>query len=102
MILDGGIKILKVNNSFLNLFEITDPPISGSRIWELDHSFWNTENMKTDLRKMIVNNEPIKNTRYSFYTKAGEKKMIRMDSKLIEKPLTKGKKNFYDIGRTTF
>ena len=51
---------------------------------------------------MIVNNEPIKNTRYSIYTKAGEKKMIRMDSKLIEKPLTTGKKNFYDIGRTTF
>ncbi len=39
MILDGGIKILKVNNAFLNLFEITDPPISGSHIWELDHSF---------------------------------------------------------------
>ncbi len=51
---------------------------------------------------MNVNNEPIQNTRYSFYTKAGEKKMIRMDSKLIEKPLTTGKNNFYDIGRTTF
>ncbi len=93
MILDGGIKILKVNNAFLNLFEITDSPVSGSRIWELDHSFWNNEDVKTDLRKMIVNSEPIKNRRSTFYTKTGKTKTIRIDSKIIDKPLT-GRKIF--------
>lgn len=80
-----------MNNAFLNLFEITDTPISGSRIWELDHSFWNKEDVKTDLRKMIVNNEPIKNRRSTFYTKTGKTKTIRIDSKIIDKPSTEEK-----------
>lgn len=101
MILDGSLKIEKVNKAFLTLFGITNPPPGGSSLSELDHPFWNSEDLKKDLRKMIVNNEPIKNKKIVFYTKSGGKRRIRLDTKMIERPAAMGRKIFIIMEETT-
>jgi PAS domain S-box-containing protein len=96
MILDGSMKILKVNNAFTKLFEISEIPEFGSRLSDLDHSFWSDPVMKQDIRNVIVKNEPIKNKDILLETKSG-KKMIRIDSKTINKEQGTGKKIFIII-----
>src|SRR3954471_3861847 len=48
MILDGSMKILKVNDAFMKLFEITEIPAFTSRLSDLNHSFWSDPVMKQD------------------------------------------------------
>jgi PAS domain S-box-containing protein len=100
MILDGSMKIQKVNTAFLDLFEIQDPPSDGSSISDLDHPFWNREDIKKELRKIIVNNEPIRSKEFLLQTKPGQRKTIRLDSKIIDGSSTVEKKIFIIMEET--
>jgi PAS domain-containing protein len=102
MILDGSMKIQKVNNAFLDLFEITESPLGGSRVSELNHPFWSNEDLKNDLRLIIINNKPFRDKKFILQTKSGEKKTIKIDSKIIEsEPLT-GRKIFLLIEEVAY
>jgi PAS domain S-box-containing protein len=94
MILDGTMKIQKVNGAFLNLFELTYNPGPGSRLSDLDHPFWNNPDTKKELSKIIVTNEPFKHREFLFYTKSGEMKILKADSKIIDRQSPVGKMVF--------
>ncbi len=94
MILDGRLKIQRVNAAFLRLFELKEAPAEESRIAEIPHPFWENEEILTELRQMLVKNTPLKAREFVINTQTGEKKAIRLNSKIINRR--------YGLNRTIF
>jgi PAS domain S-box-containing protein len=94
MILDGSMKIQRVNTAFLHLFDLSYVPAAGSRLSDIDHHFWNSSDIKQAVSNVIVTNEPFKHKDFSLETKWGEKKTIRFDSKIIDRQAGIGRKIF--------
>ena len=84
MILDGTMKIQKVNQAFIDLFEIGGMPDTGSRLSDVNHSFWQMQDVKKEVSNMIVSNQPIRRKEFVFYTKSAEMKTVMIDCKIIE------------------
>jgi PAS domain S-box-containing protein len=94
MILDGSMKIQNVNTAFLQLFELTEAPPAGSSLSNLKHSFWNNDEIRKEISKIIVTNQPVKRKEFLLKTKAGENKTIRMDSNIIHNQPSTGRRIF--------
>ena len=101
MILDGGLKIQKVNKGFLDLFQLAESPKPGSRLTDVPHPFWKGTDIKSEVSKIIINHEPIREKRFSITTRSGEHKRIQMDSKVIEKHNGSGRKIFIIVEDVT-
>lgn len=84
MILDGSMKIQKVNQAFVDLFEIGGMPEAGSRISDLTHPFWQMPDLKKELSNIIVTNQALRRKEFLLNTKSGERKLIMLDSKIVE------------------
>jgi PAS domain S-box-containing protein len=84
LILDGSLKIQRVNNAFLQLFEIKAMPVPGSRLSDLDHPFWNSADIRNALSKIIIAGEPIKQKEFSLILRSGETRTIELNSKVID------------------
>ena len=97
LILDSSLKVQKANAAFLQIFEIDKAPINGSRLTELSHPFWQNSFIKEEVSKIVVSNEPFRDKEFILETKAGEKKRIRLHSKVVEGHPTLGKKIFIVI-----
>lgn len=94
MILDGSMKVQKVNAAFLSLFEISNTPVAHSRLSDIDNPFWNDEEIRKELTKTIITNQPSKQKEFLLLTKQGEKKTIKIDSKIIDRQGHTGRKIF--------
>lgn len=101
MILDGSMKIQNVNTAFLELFELTDAPPAGSSLSYLKHPFWNNNEIRKDLSKIIVTNQPLKRKEFTLKTQAGENKIIRMNSNIIHNEPSAGRKIFIILEEIT-
>jgi len=97
VILDGSMKIVKANQTFLDLFEIENFPFAGSRLSDVGHSFWSREDIRREIRNSIVANQPIKRKEFIITNKSDEKRTIRLDSKIIDKEQGKEKRIFLII-----
>lgn len=97
MVVDGSMKVVKVNEAFLTLFEIMERPKQGSRLSDLNHSFWDSKEIKAEISATIVNNQPLRRQEHHFVTKAGEEKKIILDSRIFEKQAPEGKSIFIMI-----
>src|SRR5215204_3797844 len=97
MILDGSLKIQNVNSAFLSLFVIVEAPAKGSRLSDLNHPFWNNADIKREIGRIIITNEPLKHKDYLLKTKAGEDRTVRLDSKIIDNQSGLGRKLFIII-----
>jgi PAS domain S-box-containing protein len=60
LLLDSQMKIKKANKVFMKMFNIQNKVTEGSRLQQLEHPFWNEEEIKNDIRNVIVNNETLK------------------------------------------
>jgi hypothetical protein len=96
MILDGSMKVQKVNRAFVDLFETGGMPDAGSRLSDINNAFWQEQSMKKELSNMIVTNQPLRRKEFVLTTKSGEMKMLMLDSKIIDN-LQKGKTIFLII-----
>src|SRR2546423_1782823 len=83
-----------VNTAFLELFELTDAPPAGSSLYNLKHPFWNNDEIRKEISKIIVTNQPVKRKEFILKTKAGENKIIRMDSNIIHNQPSTGRRIF--------
>jgi PAS domain S-box-containing protein len=92
IILDAGMKIIKANQPFQKLFEIKILPGAGSRLADLGNAFWSTEEIHQLIRKLIVNNKPVKQLKFTFTTNSGETKEIGFDGKVLDPDPGNGKK----------
>lgn len=54
IILDSTLKVVKVNEQFKKMFQVTEPIIEGTKLQQIPHSFWSSEELKNDLRNAIV------------------------------------------------
>jgi PAS domain S-box-containing protein len=97
MVLDGAMRVQKINGAFMRLFEINATPEPGSRLSELDHPFWNSPDIKKEVSKIVVNNEPLRHREFTFFTRKGERKIVRADSKIIDKESVIGRMIFIII-----
>lgn len=92
VILDGSMKMVKANKAFLNLFEMEESPFAGCSLSDIDHLFWSRDDVRKEIRNSIVTNQSIKQKEFIVETKSGEKKTIRLDSKIIDKEQGKDKR----------
>src|SRR3954463_9529869 len=83
IILDSLMRIIKANNVFIKLFEIERPLKEQSRLTDLNNSFWNNEDIKKEIRNIIVTNKEIKEKEFQLETKSGKTKTISLRSKSI-------------------
>lgn len=84
MVLNGSMRINKLNDAFLEIFEIDDCLPEGSRLSDIAHPFWQTSEIKKDLRQIIINKATMKEKDYLFKTKNGEQKRLRLNSLIIK------------------
>jgi len=94
MVLDGSMKIVKVNPAFLSLFELHEAPHEGGRLSDIPHPFWNSSDIKKALTAVIISNTPLKRQELSFTTRSGETKTVVFDSRTIDGQQGKGRKIF--------
>jgi PAS domain S-box-containing protein len=94
MVIDGSMKIQKVNPAFLHLFELDEAPASGSRLSDLHHPFWNGESIKAEIRKILVDNKAMVDKDFLMTTGTGAEKWIRLNSKIIDRQTQEGKQVF--------
>jgi PAS domain S-box-containing protein len=94
MVLDGSMKIMKVNNAFLSLFGLPEAPPSGSRLADLLHSFWQSAEIKKAVSEVIINDRPFKHREFKIGTSAGEIKTLAFNSRMIEGKAGIGRKVF--------
>ena len=83
MILDGSMKIQKVNNAFMDFFDIDNAPERNSSMSTLNHGFWNSTEIRSELSRSIVTNNQIKRKKFLYTNSKGEQKQILLDSKII-------------------
>jgi PAS domain S-box-containing protein len=93
MILDGSLKIQKVNRAFMDFFEVHHVPPPGSRLSDLDHPFWNTGDIKKNLGKIIVNNASFSEQEFSVDTSKGATR-VKLTSKVIDSKNGNGRRIF--------
>ena len=83
MIIDGSMKIERVNPPFAVLFDLQDVPPSGSRLSDINHPFWQSLNIKQTIKNILVTNKAVKDLELLFNSKSGQIKMLNLDSKII-------------------
>ncbi len=55
IILDSSLKIVKTNEPFYRLFHLAEPFPKGAKLQQMNHPFWSGEEIKYDLRNVLVN-----------------------------------------------
>ncbi len=83
IILDSLMKIIKVNSAFIKMFEIETPLKEGNSLTDLNHPFWKREDIKKEIRNIIVTNTSVKEKQFQMQTRSGETKTIYFHSKPI-------------------
>jgi PAS domain S-box-containing protein len=82
VVLDGGGKIIKLNQPFLNLFEIAKMPLPGSRLSQLNHIYWSAPDIRKEIRSILVRNIPPEKN-FTLETKKGEKIILNFIVKVL-------------------
>jgi PAS domain S-box-containing protein len=99
LILDGSMKMVSANQAFLDLFGLKNTPEPGCRLSDIPHPFWNSAEIKQAVTHMLVTNHFIKKKEFELEVLTGERKTIRIDSKIIDKQSGTGKRVFIIVER---
>jgi PAS domain S-box-containing protein len=94
LILDGSMKLVKINEAFIRLFNLRNEPPAGSRLAEIDHPFWSSSLLRTELMNVLITNQPLRNKKYLVQEKDGQNKTILINTRIIEGNTELGKKVF--------
>jgi hypothetical protein len=52
---DSRLKVVRTNEPFYRLFHIAEPCTIGARFQQINHPFWSGDEIKNDLRNVLVN-----------------------------------------------
>lgn len=94
LILDGSMKLVKMNEAFIKLFDLGNEPAPGSRLVEIDHPFWSSSMLRTELTNILITNQPLRNRKYLVHEKDGQIKTILINTRIIEGNAELGKRVF--------
>ncbi|HYE54903.1 MAG TPA: PAS domain-containing protein [Chitinophagaceae bacterium] len=94
IVIDGSMKLLKMNAAFQKLFDIKSKPPAGSPLSSLKSTFWSRDEIRDEIRNTIVNGTPIKHKQFLFQKTRNSKLKINIESKIIDKGPTMGRHIF--------
>jgi PAS domain S-box-containing protein len=83
LILDSMMHILKVNATFIEMFELDGPVQEESRLTDMNHAFWNNEALRREIRNFIVTNKQAEEKKFLLTTKSGDKKYVTLHGKIL-------------------
>jgi PAS domain S-box-containing protein len=83
VILDSMMRVLKVNTTFIKMFELEAAPEEGNRLTDIDHAFWANDEIKKEIRNIIVTNKSVKEKKFRLNTKSGNEKSITLSAKIM-------------------
>lgn len=83
IIIDASMKVVKVNSSFLEMFDLTKPPAEDSRISSIGHHFWASPPVKEMMRDILVKDEAVQDLLMRYITRNGDTKQIAITSKFL-------------------
>jgi PAS domain S-box-containing protein len=83
-VVDGRMEIVRVNESFLHLFDLGREEIIGKRLTDLKQLFSIDSDLRQRFRDMIVRNESLKGVEFELIRLSGEKIEVKIYSKLVE------------------
>lgn len=84
MILDSHLRIVKVNTTFVELFQLEQPPAEGSRLTEISNAFWQRNDVKQEAINFLVSHHNSDEKIFDFNTNSGGIKKLSFRGKLIE------------------
>ena len=84
LMLDSRLRVIKTNKAFLNMFELDKPVIQGSRLSELDNSFWQRADVKQEAVNFLTMHNVSEKKVFSMETLQGETTQISFQAKLVE------------------
>jgi len=84
LLLDSRMKIIKVNNTFCNFFKMQKAELEGIRLSNVTHSFLTDPLFQQDVREVFITNVGFKDKKLEMKTEQGRKKLMSVDTKLID------------------
>jgi PAS domain S-box-containing protein len=75
LILDSTLKVVKMNEQFKKMFHVTEPVAEGSKLQQINHPFWSSDEIKNDLRHAIVHATAIKK---DYIVDKGNREFLRL------------------------
>ncbi|HYC80053.1 MAG TPA: PAS domain-containing protein [Candidatus Binatia bacterium] len=94
IVIDGSMKVVKMNAAFLRLFEIKSIPPAGSPLSSLKSTFWSRNEVRDEIRNSIVTSTPIKHKQFLFQKGRNTKLKVNFESKIIDKGPALGRQIF--------
>ena len=83
LLVDSRLRLIKVNKAFIEMFQLKQAVIPGSRLSDLDNSFWQRADVKQEIvgfLTMHINTKKI----FNLQIEPGKTKQISFQAKLIE------------------
>lgn len=84
LLLDGRLRIIKVNNAFIEMFELKQPVLQGSRLSDLDNIFWQLPEVRQETVNYLVMHNMGETKNFELETGSGKTKKISFQAKLVE------------------
>lgn len=84
IILNSRLKVEKNNQAFKKMFGLTSMPAEGTKISNIENSFWKNLEIRKQLLSIIINRKPLKDATYVYKMKNGKESVITIDSKLLD------------------
>lgn len=82
LIVDSTLRVVKMNGHFKKMFGVTESVPEGAKLQQIPHSFWQGEEIKNDLRQVLVGGAAL-NKDYVVRTDDERASQVRIESKTI-------------------
>ena len=84
LLVDSRLRIIKVNKTFIELFELKDPPAKDSRMSDIQNPFWQRPDVKQETINFLTLHNVSETKVFEQETGSGEIRKLNFQAKLIE------------------
>lgn len=84
LVINSMMKIVKINDFFFEFFQLKNEELEGKKLSDIKHPFWNSGDVASMLRQVIVTNDYPMVQHFNWTTIKGEAKKLCLTTKLID------------------
>ena len=84
VILNTELRIMRTNNVFLKIFNLTKAETEEVKLSKVNNSFWKSMEIKKEIINVLVTRAVMKNVSYNYINETGKTKELFISSKLME------------------
>ena len=84
VILNTELRIMRTNNVFLKIFNLTKTETEEVKLSKVNNSFWKSMEIKKEIINVLVTRAVMKNVSYNYTNEAGKNKQLFISSRLME------------------